>query len=272
MRIAAQRVAPARAPAIRALFACAVAMLALLAAAATTASAAAAPSARLRVVFVPDRPGQRTTIELSLRVGGAGGGPPPPLSSFDLRLPTGMGIATTTLGQENCEPARLIEAGLQGCSPNARLGFGNATAVVPVGARDVAERAALYPLMGPPRENLVEVLFYVQARAPVFAQLVLPGVVAEDSGPYGERLETQVPLVQAWPEGPYLALQTFNSTIGPLHLFYVRGSGRKTVRYRPRGIRIPASCPAGGYPFAASLTFVDGTHVESSYRVPCHGH
>jgi hypothetical protein len=233
--------------------------------------AAAAASARLRVAFAPNRPGRRTTIELALRVAGPGGTLPPPLSSFSLRLPAGMGIATTTLGQENCLPARLIEAGLQGCSPNARLGFGSATAVVPVGAGSVAEHAALYPLMGPPREDRVEVLFYVQAGVPVFAQLVLPGVVAEDRSPYGERLETQVPLVQAWPEGPYLALQTFDSTIGPLHLSYVRGRGRKAVHYRPRGIRIPASCPAGGYPFAASLSFVDGTHAEAFYRVPCRG-
>lgn len=234
-----------------------------------SAPAAAEPSARLHVAFAPDLAGQRTTIEFSLRVLGAAGGPPPPLRSLALRLPAGMGIATTTLGEANCAPATLIAAGLSGCSANALLGFGSATAVVPVGPVDVVEHATLHPLMGPPRESEVEVLFYAQASAPVFAQLVLPGVLAEDAAPYGERLQTSVPLVEVWPEGPDLALESISSTIGPEHLTYQRRVGSRTVPFRPRGIRIPSRCPPRGYPFAALLSFIDGTNATASFRVGC---
>jgi hypothetical protein len=235
---------------------------------ASTASASA-PSASLHVAFTPDRAGARTTIELSVKMRGAAGQPPPALRSLALRLPGGMGIATTTLGEANCSPASLIAAGVSGCSPNALLGFGTATAVVPVGAGSVLEHAVLHPLMGPPRENQVEVLFYAQANFPVFAQLVLPAVLAEDVPPYGERLQTAIPLVEVWPEGPDLALQSIDSTIGPLHLTYRRRVGSRVVSFKPQGIRIPALCPRGGYPFAAALGFIDGASASASFHVPC---
>jgi hypothetical protein len=232
-------------------------------------SAGAAQTAKLQVSLDPDVAGQRTTIEISLRIKGPDGLPPEPMSSFDLRLPADMGIATTTLGQANCQPTRLLDAGLDGCSPNARIGFGNATAVVPVGSQSIHERASLNALMGPAVEDHLEVLFYVEALEPVSARLVLPGAVQEDVRPYGEQLDTSVPLIQTWPEGPDLALETFSSTIGPLHLTYFRELGGKVVRYYPRGIRIPRICPLGGYPFSAVLNFQDGSHTNAAYRVPC---
>jgi hypothetical protein len=243
--------------------------LALAGCAFVASSAGAAQTAKLRVSLDPDVAGQRTTIELSLRMTGPGGSPPAPLRSFDLRLPADMGIATTTLGQANCQPARLLDAGLDGCSVNARIGFGSATAVVPVGSQSVHERASLDALMGPATEDHLEVLFYVEALEPVSARLVLPGAVQEDVQPYGEQLDTSVPLIQTWPEGPDLALETFSSTIGPLHLTYFRRLGGKTVPYYPRGIRIPRVCPPGGYPFAALLNFQDGSHAVASYHVRC---
>lgn len=235
-------------------------------------SAGAAQTAKLRVSFDPYVLDRRTTIKLSLRVSGPNGVPPAPVTSLALRLPPNMGIATTTLGQANCEPTQLILGGLRGCSANARIGGGEATAVVPVGAHVVREKASLAALMGPPVEDRLEVLFYVEALSPVFAQLVLPSVVEEDSSPYGERLDTQVPLVQAWPDGPDLALETFTSTIGPLHLTYHRKVGGKTISYRPTGIRLPHICPKGGFPFGALLGFEDGSNTTSVYHVPCPSH
>src|SRR6202042_3716474 len=243
--------------------------LALAGFACFASAANAAQTAKLRVSLDPDVAGQRTTIELSLRIAGPDGSFPAPLSSFDFRLPADMGIATTTLGQANCQPTALIEAGLDGCSANARIGFGKATAVVPLGSGNIHERASLNALMGPAVENHLEVLFYVEALEPVSARLVFAGTVQEDVQPYGEQLDTTVPLIQTWPEGPDLALETFSSTIGPLHLTYFREIDGKTVPYYPHGIRIPRIRPRGGSPFGALLNFQDGTHTTALYRVPC---
>ncbi|HVR05536.1 MAG TPA: hypothetical protein VMS02_05800, partial [Solirubrobacteraceae bacterium] len=226
--------------------------------------------ARLHVAFAPDAPGRRTTVELSLRVlPAATGAAPSPLRGFALRLPAGMGIATTTLGEANCAPAALLAHGIGGCSPNALLGFGAATATIPLDGRAIGERSALYPLMGPPAENRVEVLFYLQSSSPVFAQLVLPATLSEDTPPFGEQLQATMPAIEAWPEGPDLSLQTFAATLGPLHLTYHRRVGGREVAFHPRGVRIPASCPAGGYPFAAVLGFADGSTTTAAYSVPC---
>lgn len=235
-------------------------------------NAGAVQSVKLHVAFHPDIRGQPTTIALAVRVLGPRGNPPSPVTSFDLRLPTGMGIASTTLGQANCEPVALIASGLGGCPGNARIGFGTTNAVVPVGAESVHEIASLDAVMGPAMENRVEVLWYVQANRPVFAQLVLPSVVEEGRPPYGEELAVSVPLIQAWPEGPYLALETFDSSLGPAGLIYHRQVAGHTIAFRPRGIRIPQACPRGGYGFSALLSFQDGTHSTGAYRVPCPRH
>jgi hypothetical protein len=133
----------------------------------------------------------------------------------------------------------------------------------------VTEDASLNALMGPPVEDHLEVLFYVEALDPVFAQLVLPSVVQEATRPFGEQLDTSFPVVPAWPEGPDLALETFNSTIGPLHLTYHRQVDGRTISYKPHGIRLPQRCPVDGYPFRAILSFQDDTRVTANYHVPC---
>lgn len=234
-----------------------------------TGTAGAAQSVKLRVAFYPDVPARLTTIELAVRISGPGGGPPSPVRSLVLRLPEGMGLASTTLGQANCEPAALIASGLGGCSGNARIGYGSASAVVPVGAESVHETASLDALLGPAAEDRLEVLWYVQAGQPVLAQLVLPSVVEEVGAPYGEELATSVPLTEVWPEGPDLALETFDTSIGPMGLTYHRQVAGRTIAFRPHGIRIPRACPQGGYGFAALLSFQDGTRSTSTYHVPC---
>jgi hypothetical protein len=233
------------------------------------ADASAAVTVNLKVRLLPDRAGARTTIELALRMSGPEGAPPPPVTSLELRLPAHMGIATTTLGQANCDPAELIEGGLQGCSANARIGFGDALAVVPFGPEQVPEKVSINALMGPSSGERVEVLFYAEGLSPVYAQLVFPGLVLGDAPPFGERIDTLIPLVTAWPLGPNVALESFNSTIGPLHLTYHRQVNGRTISYHPHGLRVPSRCPPGGYPFAANLTFEDGTHTTADYAVPC---
>ncbi|HEY2632044.1 MAG TPA: hypothetical protein VGI26_06650 [Solirubrobacteraceae bacterium] len=180
-----------------------------------------------------------------------------------------MGIATSTLGEANCKRAALLADGLAGCSPDARLGVGTATAVVPLEAQSIFETGTIDALMGEPAEDRVEVLFYLEAFSPVFAQLVLPSVLEEAAAPFGEQLTTTVPLVQAWPEGPDLLLETFQTTIGPEHLTYYRSVHGRVVAYKPRGIRLPKRCPHGGFPFAMQLEFLGGTHTTAEYRVPC---
>lgn len=235
----------------------------------TPTTSRAAESVKLSVAFTPDHPGARTTISLGLHISGPNGAPPSALRSVELRMPENMGLATTTLGQANCYPRPLLENGLAGCSENARLGFGDAVAVVPLRQHPIYARASLTALMGPPTTNHIQILFYAETLIPVFAQFVFPGLLEEDVRPFGDRLDTTIPLVEPWPEGPYIALTSFRSTIGPLHLTYHRQVNGKWFAYKPHGLLIPRRCPTGGYPFAAILTFQDGTTTTASTRVAC---
>jgi hypothetical protein len=246
--------------------------VALVAGACAVGSASAAQSVKLHVVFHPNVLGAQTTIALAIGVHGPHGAAPSPVTSFELRLPPNMGLAATNLGQANCQAAALFAKGSEGCSANARLGFGTASAVVPLGSESVHETASLDAVMGPAAENRVEVLWYVQAGQPVFAQLVLPSVVEEGVAPYGEELAVEVPLVQAWPEGPDLALETFDSSLGQAGLTYYRQVAGHSVPFHPRGIRIPTVCPHGGFGFAAAMSFQDGTQSTSTYHVLCPRH
>jgi hypothetical protein len=232
-------------------------------------TALAGPQAvKLHVAFDPDRAGARTTIDFGFQVYGPDGSLPSPLLSVGLRLPEHMGLLTTTLGQAECYPGPLLEYGLAGCSQNARLGFGEAVTVVPL-RLPVFERASLTALLGPPLADHIQVLFYVEGLTPVFAQFVFPGILVADVHPFGERIDTTIPLVSSWPQGPNIALVSFDSTIGPMHLTYHRQVNGKRIAYRPHGIVIPRHCPPGGFPFAADLSFEDGTSTEAVAHVPC---
>jgi hypothetical protein len=234
-----------------------------------TAYAAPPQTVKLKVALQPDKPGTQTTIHFGFRVWGPNGTPPAAVTSLTLRLPENMGLATTTLGQAICHTRPLLEDGLAGCSENSRIGFGDAVAVVPLAAHPVYERASLTALMGPPADNHIQVLFYAEGLTPVFAQFVFPGVLFSDVHPFGDRIDTTIPLVTPWPEGPNIALTSFSSTVGPLHLIYHRQVNGRRIAYRPHGITIPRHCPRGGFPFAALLAFDDGTTTESSVRVRC---
>lgn len=232
-------------------------------------AASAAQTVKLHVRFAPDVAGRQTTLELGLRISGTGSTPPAPITRLSLRMPANMGLGRTNLGIRNCYPAALLSGGLRACSVDARIGFGTATAVVPIGSQSVREKVSLNALMGPPVEDHIEVLFYLQGDTPVLDRLVLPSVLFPDTPPFGEQLDTFVPPVQAWPEGPELSLETFNSTIGPLNLSYRRRVGQRTITYHPRGVTIPRICTHGGYQFAANVTFKDGTQAKATYTVGC---
>jgi hypothetical protein len=233
--------------------------------------AAQPQTVKLKVALQPDKAGEPTTIHFGFHIWGPNRTPPSAVTSLTLRMPENMGLATTTLGQAICRPRPLLEDGLAGCSENARLGFGDAVAVVPLQGHPIYERASLTALMGPPAGDRIQVLFYAEGLTPVFAQFVFPGVLFADVHPFGDRIHTTIPLVAPWPEGPNIAITSFSSTIGPLHLIYHRQVNGKRIAYRPHGITIPRRCPSGGFPFAALLTFADGTTNESITHVPCPG-
>jgi hypothetical protein len=245
--------------------------IALLLLAWSASAAEGREAVKLHTDFQPDRLGASTTIGFGLVVTNTNGGVPAAVTRLDLRFPAGINTNTSELGLGICQPLTLMLQGPEGCPSNSRVGFGTAFVEVAVGETLVQESTSITTFFGPPK-TADEVLFYANGSSPVDAQLVFPAQLkSQTKGIYGGELEANVPLIESWPNGPYVVLTRLESTIGPSHLTYYIHSHGKTQAFHPKGIAVPTTCPRKGFPFAAELTFTDGTEVTATHRVPCPG-
>ncbi len=243
--------------------------LALLCGLAPANALAFSEQATLKASFSPDRLGAPTTISFAFHLSTSEGTAPPPLTSMDLRMPAGMGYATTTLGLALCNPAALLARGLAGCPANSRLGYGSAYVEVPFGTGAGHEIPEVQAVAGPSTTGNMVVLFYANGLYPVSAQVTFAGEVLPDSGPFGSQLATSVPLVTSVPGGPDVSVVGVQSTIGPSHLTYYKHVHGHLVAFHPRGVSVPERCPRGGFPFAGAFAFQDGSRASATTTVPC---
>jgi hypothetical protein len=233
----------------------------------------AVQTVRLEASFSPERLGAPTTIAFGFKISSSTPHSPVPLTSLDVLLPSEMGIAASGLGLENCVLSRLEYFGPTGCPSNARMGRGIATAQIPVGRETAVESAQIEVFSAPVQEGRLALLVYAVAVSPVDAELVFPAMILPASAPYGEGIDTSLPLVPSLPEGPDVSITSFHTTIGTLagpdHFVYYRSVGDQRVAYSPNGLILPSSCPQGGFPFKAEFGFQDHTTATAHTTVPC---
>src|SRR5580658_6774114 len=110
------------------------AFLAILVAACTClqGTALASPAIKLNAKFQPYRLGSSTTMTIGFRIKTPRDELPPSLTEVDLHLPSGLIIASSTLGLVTCNPAVLMRRGVSGCSPNSIMGRGSALVGIPI--------------------------------------------------------------------------------------------------------------------------------------------
>ncbi len=150
------------------------------------------------------------------------------------------------------------------------MGYGTATAEIPIGPSDLYEKAHVTVFRGPAEPGEVGLLFHVQAESPVSAELVFPGLLLSAAPPFAGSIDIKVPLVPGLPYGPNVAVIKLAMTVGPTSkIFYYEQVHGKTVRYHPRGVLLPDFCPRGGFPFAATFGFEDGSKATAQTTVPC---
>jgi len=235
-----------------------------------SAAARADPSVSLGASFSPDRLGARTTIGLSFRIGAPPGQVPPALTQAEVRYPPNLGIALSGLGLAVCAPSTLDAAGASGCPANSLMGRGKAVAELRFGAQTVTESAAISIARAPDQEGHIALLLYVSGPSPVNTQILSPAQLLPAGGAFGGRLNIEVPLVASVPGAPDLAIVQLSVTLGPKGLTYFEQVGRQTLAYQPNGILLPKQCPRGGFPFAGTFTFLDGSRARARSVVPCH--
>jgi hypothetical protein len=253
-----------------ALVAVLLAVLGPLCALAAQASAdAAAPTAKLSAALTPERLGGGTTIHFGFTVAYPPGQLPSPPRKIELLYPAELGIATSGLGIATCRAAKLEAKGPPGCPSDSVIGYGSGLVEVPFGPETLLEAMRVTTFMAPLKAGHLGLLFYADGETPVSAQLVFPGLVLPARFPFGGDLDTNLPLVPTLPEAPDAALMELTTTLGPSHITYYEYSRGHSIPYRPRGIRLPRTCPHGGFRFAATFTFADQTNASAHAEVPC---
>ena len=240
--------------------------VAVLLCACSAGAAQAGQSARLHVGLRPERLGAGTTIAFGFQIEAAGGALPGALTQLDVRLPAGMGIDIA--GLATCAQAMLAH-GPQGCSANAQVGTGSVKVQVPLGNVIRPEIAALTVFNGPRQDVHTTLIFYAAGKLPIATQLIFVGVIVP--GPLGQRIEASIPLIPTLPNTPDAAIVEMTASLGTRQHTYYRTVGRRRVRFTPKGVTLPARCPAGGFPFSAEFQFNDGSSAEAVTTVGCPG-
>ncbi len=235
----------------------------LLLVAAAPGSASAAP--RVRASFAPARPAAHTTVKLGFELGRSSS----PLVDVALHLPRDITSVSNVLGLATCTASLLRAGGPRACPPNSVLGRGQAVVSVPFGAVSIFEPVAIEIFMAPAEGEKTRVVFFVEGSEPVIAQLVFEGSVLGDAAPFGTLFKAEVPDIPGLPGSPPPSLVSMRTELGPRDLRYTKQEDGKTVSFVPDGFSVPPTCPAGGYPFAATFTFADGHRESVSTQVPC---
>jgi hypothetical protein len=231
------------------------------------ATARATQSAKLHVGFTPDRLGSPTTIAIHVQITTPHDHVPSPLTALELRYPSTLGITVSGLGITTCSQARLEYLGPEDCPADSYMGHGGVLAEFAIGAEILTEEVEVTIVRAPEAKGHFALLFFASGGTPISAQVALPALLLP--APHASSIHIEVPPVPTVPGAPNVAVAELNATLGPRGLtYYERVHGRFTS-YHPTGILLPNQCPHGGFPFAASLTFEDGSHATARTAVPC---
>lgn len=234
-----------------------------------TGAACATQSASLGASFAPYRLGGRSTIELSFQIEAPAGQVPSALTEVEVRYPQNLGFALSGLGLDVCSASVLEATGTSGCPPDSIMGRGSAVAELRFGPQLVTESASISIARAADQEGHIALLLYVSGPSPVNTQILSPAQLLPAAAPFGGRLNMQLPTIASVPGALDVAIVSLRVMLGPRGLTYYEQAEGSTLAYTPKGILLPASCPRGGFQFAASFSFLDGSHPSARTSVPC---
>jgi hypothetical protein len=229
------------------------------------AGAGAAQSATINARFTPERLGAATTVSLAFQLPPSDGHAPAALSSMQLAYPPNLGLATSGLGVASCVPTELEASGPGACPANSRMGSGSAIVELALEVETVTEHVSLEMFAAPSTDGYLHVVVYASGTFPVYAQVVLTGVLLRG------QLHIVVPPIPSFPEAPDIVLTQMQLTLGG-HLTYYERVGGRLVAYHPSGVGLPGRCPSGGFAFGATFVFASGDHASAHTAVPCPRH
>ncbi len=225
------------------------------------APAAVTPTgASIHPSLLPDRLGASTALTLAYRFSGGEEGVPAPLSGMVVHLPAGLTV--NLRGVRTCAKSRLQRRGAAGCPSGSLVGRGHALMSVHAGSLAVPEEATVTVFRGPNRGSHPTFEIFGQGETPLDQSSISTAVLEPDGAPYGSKLTVTIPPIPTLVLEPNASVVSMSVTVG--------GMGRNPRAHTAAGaILVPRSCPAGGFPFAASFTFADGSATSASATSAC---
>jgi hypothetical protein len=231
-------------------------------AALANASAQAAAEPTLRPQFRPNRLGAPTALTVALTsTGGGEAGQeelPPPLSRVVLHLPAGLRIDMRGAGL--CRPARLLAQGADGCPPRSVIGRGHAVVAARPAFQTISENTTLTAFRVPDRRGEPAMAILGQGYTPLEQRSVSTGTLQRDVPPYGLKLTMSIPAIPTLADEPNASILSASLTVG------AAGAARG---HAPIVIVEPRRCASLGFPFAAELTFADGSSGHARATASC---
>ncbi len=203
--------------------------------------------------------GAPAALETEFKISGTEyGGSPSPLTGVKVFAPAGLMLHTQGFG--TCTEAILKEKGAEGCPKKSFASpLGEANGTVSFGASRVHERLTVQGFFAPGGGFL----FYAVGDTPASIELISKGVLSNSSGPYGKVVNAEVPLVESVPGALDGSAEQIKVKVGAAYK-----KGKKLISYG----YVPKTCPKGGFPLKAELTFLSGETVPVEYKAPCPKH
>lgn len=253
--------------------------MALAVAPAHAAVPAPQPPVRFSIAF-GDGARLGSATSMAVRVGVAPG--QDPVTEVRILTPAGIDLSSSGLGMATCarpEPEfiAVMNSVTHGpCPGNALMGTGVATAELRFDPAEIfggAAQLALYS--GESVGDKPGLIVIADAYRPIRTQLIYRGYLYIPPPGFGVGMAIQVKQVLRPPFGAPVALSTFQLVVGSSDLRYVRTTRGRLVSYHPRGIPLPAKCPAEGFRFRVIVRLAkpdgqpDGPRFSEDAIVPC---
>jgi hypothetical protein len=210
--------------------------------------------------FSPDLAGAPTLVKGTSKIINTTGKVPSPITKISIVGPAGLGLNLKGVGTCTSE-ILLSEAGPKRCPRNSVAGEGGGTGVFELAGEIIREHFSLELFRGPDQNGHIVLLIYVNAISPVSVQLVFAAPVTAAPKPYGLGFSFEVPLIHTLPEASDASVESAYLNIG--------ATAAQRKRFHVKGILVPKSCPAKGFPYQTQFSFEDGSTVTTNGTIPC---
>jgi len=232
-----------------------------------TAVAWATETLTTHASFSPDKLGVPTNVSATAEFHSTTTGVPSPASKVIVYLPAGLEIDVRGTG--TCVAAKLEASGPSACPADSRIGFGGGMGLLELAKEVIREPYTLDLFLGPKENGHLVVLAYVNASSPASFQLVVVAKEIHAPKPYGLGFNIAIPPIPTLPEASNASIETAFLTVGDKNVAYYKKVHGKNKLVHVRGIVVPKTCPSGGFPYKALVSFEDGTSLTNTGAIAC---